>query len=498
MKKESPFRIQPVRRYKRARYASESGESLIGRAMWLSYFFPRKVVNGAVTLLLLGGLALGAHGCFAEDNISMDPPGEQCAEDGLVSCVDDSSVWVCLGGEKTETDCRDVCLERYGEEAPVHFLASCNPEEDLLCTCEEYTIPDGDIADCNPGDVFCADETYTAYVCNETGEDYDVVNCNEYCSEAYGWDYYSEGCNAETPDNFCSCEYGQIEGIMVECYPGDLWCEDTETLRVCGEDFYSTPISCYDYCQQEYGVEYYSLGCNDENVENICNCEYGQTPGIMVECNPGDIYCENEETLKVCTDNYYYESINCDEYCLEEYGEFYLSGGCDAEAEDPCQCYGAIAGEPVECYVGEEGCIHGTDLTRCAPYDDSDPEEHQGEPGHMETISCDQFCMETYGSEYYSPLGCQADDPDGNGELCNCEYGVIDGDIAGECFPGDVYCDPDGNAVVCEEMVDYYGFWVTKDCEDLCRSIDPESGSEGCDASQPDNYCLCSGDDDDE
>jgi len=67
MRHSSPFRIRKIKRYRGARYASESPENMIGYAAWLSWAFPQKLVRGAVTLLLLAGLSMGLASCGDED-----------------------------------------------------------------------------------------------------------------------------------------------------------------------------------------------------------------------------------------------------------------------------------------------------------------------------------------------------------------------------------------------------------------------------------------------
>jgi len=132
------------------------------------------------------------------------------------------------------------------------------------------------------------------------------------------------------------------------CTPGDVWCDGQSTVAFCDDDGLSaTAYDCNTYCIETAGVDYYSTGC-DADAADPCLCEYGIVDGDPPMCTPGDVYCEDEDTAMVCSDGYYYEPLECDAYCKEQYGEDAYAVGCDAEAEDPCLCeYGPVDGEPV-------------------------------------------------------------------------------------------------------------------------------------------------------
>jgi len=134
-------------------------------------------------------------------------PGEfACWDDDTVAfCDEDSWSW-------TEWNCDDYCTETLGEYS---FSRGCNDEADDPCQCE-YDIVDGDIAECTPGDfVSCKDEE-TAFVCDDNSWSWSEIECAEYCTDNFGSDYYSTGCDAESEDNFCGCEYGIVDGEPVD------------------------------------------------------------------------------------------------------------------------------------------------------------------------------------------------------------------------------------------------------------------------------------------
>ncbi len=288
---------------------------------------------------------------------------------------------------------------------------------------------------------------------------------------------------------------GDMDGTLCES-DGLLRCGDDANAWVC-KDGAEEEIDCNEFCKEKYGADFISYGCDDTDEDNFCQCDYDMIEGVAPECQPGDLMCvEDNGTLAICTDEYYFEYVDCDTYCVEEYGPDFISMGCNVEADEPCQCeYGVLPGEPVECFVGEEGCLNATDLTRCIPYGDEDPADHEGEPGYMESITCDDYCAETYGPDWYSPLGCQEDDPDENGELCNCEYGIIDGDIA-ECYVGEEQCISGTDLLRCVPFSEgsETGYPESIDCNDYCAEtygLDWYSAL-GCQADDPDeNGELC-------
>lgn len=359
MKKTTPFQIRRVKRYRSARYASESPENMIGYAAWLSWAFPKKLVKGAVTLLLLAGLSLGAVGCVDDDITFENDKQEQT--DGDAAKTSD--------GDAEESIDGDSLIDGDG----------------LI---DGDLITDGDYDYLDGGDVYPTDG--------------DIV---------------TDGDDPTDGDDVVDGDYDLIAGEMVECEPGDMACNDDGNLAICTDDYYFEHVNCAEECTESFGVDYFTYGCDAENEVNPCLCEYGQIDGGMVECSPEEVYCD-DNSLVTCPD-YYPIYTECDTYCSETYGPDYYSLGCDAEAEDPCQCeYGMIDGDWVECLPEDVSC-DGNSMVTCDDY-------------YPVYTDCDTYCSETYGPDYFS-MGCDAEQE----EPCQCEYGIIDGDFE-EVNPEDV------------------------------------------------------------
>jgi hypothetical protein len=95
---------------------------------------------------------------------------------------------------------------------------------------------------------------------------------------------------------------------------------------------------------------------------------------------------------------------------------------------------------------------------------------------------CDAYCRDALGLGGYS-TGCdiQADDP------CQCEYDIIDGDIA-VCTPGEIACWGDQTLATCQDN----GWeWMEQNCEDFCNEkYGYDAYSLDCDA-QAEEPCQC-------
>ncbi len=205
--------------------------------------------------------------------------------------------------------------------------------------------PDGPDPSCTPGGVWCEDMG-TVVFCDSDGLSSTAYDCSTYCAETAGPDYYSTGCDAEAADP-CLCEYGIVDGEPPMCSPGEVYCEDQDTAMVCTDGYYYEALECDPYCKEQYGADAYAVGC-DADAEDPCLCEYGIVDGDPPMCTPGDVYCADEDTAMICNDDYYYEAIECDAYCVEQYGSDAYAVGCDADEEDPCLCdYGPVDGMPV-------------------------------------------------------------------------------------------------------------------------------------------------------
>jgi hypothetical protein len=198
---------------------------------------------------------------------------------------------------------------------------------------------------CTTGDAMCRDVD-TLVFCDENHVR-QVVDCNDYCVANYGVDWTSHGCSAENADNRCQCDYDQIDGMIAQCYPDEIYCQDEEYITYCDMtqgygDFTGTPatLTCDQYCKTTLGPDYSSyLGCTADNTGNLCNCEYDMIDGDIAECVPSDILCMDGGQVAICNDSYYYDYFNCTDKCVTDQGEGAISLGCDpAVTEDPCQC----------------------------------------------------------------------------------------------------------------------------------------------------------------
>ncbi|MFH1807731.1 MAG: hypothetical protein ABIJ09_03245 [Pseudomonadota bacterium] len=261
-----------------------------------------------------------------------------------------------------------------------------------------------------------------------------------------------------------------IMGEMVECSPGDLHCDDADTLATCGDDYLYTRQSCAEICEDRFsasGEWGYSLGC-DIDAADPCQCQEDMIDGGMPACFPGDVYCADDTTLVECGDDYSMNSVDCETYCDAQYGDpAAYSLGCSDDAADPCQCqYDLEMGVMAVCMPGDIACESGNVLATCADYD-------------YQRQDCDDTCA----AQGQISLGCDvnAQDP------CQCEYDIAIGDVA-VCTPGDVICFDEATAGVCNDGQVHDAV----PCEEHCRQTQGDDyTSIGCDAQDVNNFCGC-------
>lgn len=130
-----------------------------------------------------------------------------------------------------------------------------------------------------------------------------------------------------------------IMGDIAECTPGDLYCQDPQTLMTCSEDRWSyEPTDCDAYCQATYGPQSYTLGC-DVNAWDPCNC-YDMLDGGIAECTPGTVWCLDPDTVETCDPaTGSLVSTDCTTWCHEHFGATSTAAGCDAtRLDNPCGC----------------------------------------------------------------------------------------------------------------------------------------------------------------
>jgi hypothetical protein len=240
---------------------------------------------------------------------------------------------------------------------------------------------------CTGDDMQCTDDG-ALEICDD--EAWVRQDCNERCTELLGDGAYSIGCDlsAEEP---CLCQYDIIEGDVDPCYPNDAYCQDERTVVFCDDDW--APQDCEAYCDELLGsIDAFSNGCNAE-AEDPCQCEYGIEDGIMAHCDVGEVVCADEMTVGVCVDGVDFTYQDCNERCVAEHGSDWISPGCNAEAEDPCQCmYGIVDGEMVECSPGDVRCAEDGTFAVCVD-------------NMWSWRSCEDYCDEMYGPDATSG-GC--------------------------------------------------------------------------------------------
>ncbi len=196
-------------------------------------------------------------------------------------------------------------------------------------------------------------------------------------------------------------------------------------------------------------------------------------------CTAGDAVCENASTLVLCDENLVRQVINCDDYCVANFGTEWVSHGCDAGVSDnQCQCeYDILDGGIGACTPEEIYCNDAQSITYC--------ELPAGDTwGTPVTVTCDEYCHLTLGPEYSSPLGCDANLTE---NLCQCEYDILDGAVA-QCNPGELECIGDSQLGLCNE---FYTFDYIL-CADKCVADLGEGAiSLSCDATDPTDPCNC-------
>ncbi len=381
MKESNAFRLRPVRRYSRVQYPSESGENLLGRACWLAWLFPKKLVKGAVAVLLLGGLLCGAAGCSSEDSpgdgdyppdsdgvpsgydeyppdgegvppgdIDFEPYGDGDAEDGDVSIP---AVFTCLSSDaarvfQNETseiiDCTDWCLDREEYRARGSewvSLAWCDPKADEPCQCE-YDYPPGVRHDCVPKTAACDGIDGIRYC--SAAETWHDLNCQEVCLAFYGPKFTPCLCREDDPENICGCAVEHSEdctsefGASCRIEGRQYTCADSWNALGC-RDYQVQPIPCEEICADtpEANRVLFSY-CDPQANGGSCHCEtYENVTGLS--CMKEDLSCLDEQTLGICTALHAWHRVSCDEYCTYTHGWEAVSTGCsETDPENICGC----------------------------------------------------------------------------------------------------------------------------------------------------------------
>ena len=419
MAAESPFRQQIVTKYRNARYGSESGESIVARACWLNWVFPKKIVRRAVTLLLAAGLALGA-GCSEDhkdprENYNYDTSTGgvaiyTCDEgSGFLDCPFEGIAEFCVNRVPTRIDCTEYCQEEYGSE---YYSKNCNIKNpDNVCGCVQANCSIDRPIVCDGSEQYlwkCADGELQKISCWDECPFFEDESLTKGLSYPY-CDYYLGD---------CICRYERLDSHQIQCGSDDSRCVDDAIWLSCEKQRY-VPLVCDDYCRNTYGEHYYASGCDDD-AEEPCQCEYGLTDGILNECQPGDVYCPDGNHLATCESEEVHIILDCNAYCREEFGEDSVSlQGCEAykNLENPCSCsMGESPSSPsqteadclvAECESGKTYCTDGGRIVVC-----------QNE-SRQTAYSCSVYCPTMYGADSEALGVCDALSPD---NPCHCTY----------------------------------------------------------------------------
>jgi hypothetical protein len=130
----------------------------------------------------------------------------------------------------------------------------------------------GDIAECTPADIFCADDS-TLMTCESYT--YEAVDCDTYCQAAYGPRSGSFGCDIAAVDP-CQC-YDMLDGGIAACTPDVVQCLDPATVSTCDPttgSFITT--ECSTWCREHFGAGSTATGCDATRTDNPCGCVTGR------------------------------------------------------------------------------------------------------------------------------------------------------------------------------------------------------------------------------
>jgi hypothetical protein len=231
------FEIRPVRRYDAPCYPTTCLEPEPTAAPDDGRVRLRDVARWLVCALLMLGLVLGAIACGDRGRLAVTPPPR--TDGGLVPD---------------------------GGSGPDGGLPPPDGGND-----DGGDILAGDIAACNPGDVYCAD-SHTLMTCDQVS--YVATDCDAYCPASYGPQSYSMGCDIAAADP-CNC-YDMLDGGIGLCTPDMVECLDLDTVSACDEATGSWVTSdCTTYCAEHFGAGSTATGCDATQVDNPCGCVAG-------------------------------------------------------------------------------------------------------------------------------------------------------------------------------------------------------------------------------
>jgi len=303
-------------------------------------------------------------------------------------------------------------------------------------SCEEAeVISDGDreneaTTNCVENDYKCPTE-WTIETCDtETGKFKQAINCEDYCIDENGPDYYSSyGCDINKKDDPCNCRYAVVDGDIGDCETGETRCDENGNLNTCNKinHGWESYTGCSEICANK-DPNLVSKGCDETNTDNPCLCSEDQS------CKQNEVKCTAYSTIRSCNTEtgIFNDHKMCSDYCSEIYGsEYKSSGACSETRNNPCYCVYEFDNvflcslDGLE--IGEQLCIGKTEILLCKSLNQDDL---YGEPQSVRyrTI-CANYCKTLPGYENIDetiPVNCDPEDKNQDGELCEC-YSVADG-----------------------------------------------------------------------
>jgi hypothetical protein len=229
------FEVRPVRHYDVPRYPTTCLEAEPIEAPPDDRVRLRDVLRFVVCALLMLGLVLGAVACGDRARLAVVPPRVDggITPDGAVP-PPDGAVPPPDGGSD---DGGDIIM--------------------------------GDIAECTPGDIYCADDQ-TLMTCSDSYW-YESTDCSAYCPANYGPQSYTLGCDVNAYDP-CNC-YDMLDGGIAQCTPDTVECWDSNTIATCDPSTGGlVSTDCTTYCHEHFGVQYTPTGCDATQLDNPCGC----------------------------------------------------------------------------------------------------------------------------------------------------------------------------------------------------------------------------------
>lgn len=274
--------------------------------------------------------ALLGTSCDGDDADSCSTGVYECAENGMLSCTDDST----LDDSDMDgvADCEDVCV---GNDALIGV--SCDGDDADEC--------DGGVYTCASGSLECTDSPESADADNDG-----VADCVDQCASGNDSLIGTE-CDGSDSD---SCK----GGVFVCAESGELQCTDDEPIDDSDKD--GTP-NCLDQCAQG----------DDSLLGSACDGEDSDT------CASGKMLCSESGMLE-CTDDAAFDDedgdsiSDCTDNC--EGDQSLIGEACDGADSDSCLSGTFLCTSGVlEC--SDATALDDADMDGVADCDDACPDD---------------------------------------------------------------------------------------------------------------------------